>query len=288
MAADPRTRRRRHPRDSGRARMSLAKRFHLLVRVLPFVIGLVLLKAAAHALGWEFMPLDGLIPSLIAGSIFLIGFLLTQVLSDYREAEHMPAEIRMALEAIHDDVLTFAATAPAVDLAGFRSALARIVQAFEAGLGVKGAHCDLAAAVARVDDLSPLFSDLQARQLSERYVVRLKSSQDTLRKCLFRIAYIQKMEFVPSVHVLVQSLVLASLFVLLFLKTTGAWESMLIVAFVGYMFLYSLFLIGHLDQPFRQGEGTVDDVSLFQLREFLEKIEAEGVAEEAKKALAAE
>jgi len=269
--------------------MSLAKRFHLLVRVLPFVIGLVLLKAAAHALGWEFMPLDGLIPSLIAGSIFLIGFLLTQVLADYREAEHMPGEIRTALEAIHDDVLNFAAGgARGVDLGELRTALARIVEAFATGLGVKGRHCDLADAVARVDELSPFFMRLQALALSERYVVRLKAEQDNLRRCLFRVAYIQKMEFVPSVHVLVQSLVLASLFVLLFLKTTGAWESMLIVAFVGYMFLYSLFLIGHLDQPFRQGEGTVDDVSLFQLREFLEKIEAEGVAEEAKKALAAE
>src|SRR5215472_10574312 len=178
MAADPRTRRRRHPRDSGRARMSLAKRFHLLVRVLPFVIGLVLLKAAAHALGWEFMPLDGLIPSLIAGSIFLIGFLLTQVLSDYREAEHMPGEIRTALEAIHDDVLNFAHISPLVDLPGLRRALADIVEAFATGLGVNGGHCELADAVARVDDLSPLFTRLAELDISERYIVRLKSSQD--------------------------------------------------------------------------------------------------------------
>jgi len=47
---------------------------------------------------------------------------------------------------------------------------------------------------------------------------------------------------------------------------------MLILIFVGYMFIYSLVLIGHLDQPFREGEGTVDDVSLFQLREFLTKM----------------
>jgi hypothetical protein len=256
--------------------MSLAKRFHLFLRVLPAVVALVALKAVVRLLGWEFMPLDGLIPSLIAGSIFLIGFLLTQVLADYREAERMPGEIRTALEAIHDDVLNFAATAPGFDMAPLRAALANIVEAFETGLGVKGAHCDLAPAVVRVDDLSPLFTRLQALDMSERYIVRLKSEQDTLRRCLFRIAYIQKMEFVPSVHVLVQSLVLASLFVLMFLKTTGAWESTLIVAFVGYMFVYSLFLIGHLDQPFREGEGTVDDVSLFLLKEFLAKIEAEG------------
>ncbi|HUO12197.1 MAG TPA: hypothetical protein VMU37_05515 [Caulobacteraceae bacterium] len=255
--------------------MSLAQRLHLFLRVLPVVAVLLLLKLGVHLIGWEFMPLDGLIPSLIAGSIFLIGFLLQQVLADYREAEHMPAEIRTALEAIHDDVLNFALVNSRVDMAVLRAALAGIVEAFEEGLGQKAAHADLSGAVAKVDALSPFFTELQRMDLSERYVVRLRSAQDTLRRCLFRVSYIQKIQFVPSVHVLVQTLVLASLFVLLFLKTTGAWESMLIVVFVGYMFVYSLFLIGHLDQPFREGEGTVDDVSLFQLREFLSKIEAE-------------
>jgi len=256
--------------------MSLAKRFHLLLRVLPVVVGLALLKAGVHALGYEFMPLDGLVPSLIAGAIFLIGFLLSQVLGDYREAERMPAEIRMALEAIHDDVLSFSLGEPAVDIAAVRAALANIVEAFDDGLGPSGAHSNLAPAVARIDALSPLFVQLQQLGLSERFVVRLRGAQDALRRSIFRVAYIQKMEFVPSVHVLVQTLVVASLFVLLFLKTSGAWESMLIFVFVGYMFVYSLVLIGHLDQPFREGEGTVDDVSLFQLREFLTKLEAEG------------
>jgi len=254
--------------------MSFAKRFHLFLRVLPVIVLLALLKAGVHALGYEFMPLDGLVPSLIAGAIFLIGFLLSQVLGDYREAERMPAEIRTALEAIHDDVLSFSLSEPAVDMPTMRAALVGIVEAFDDGLGLKGAHCDLAPAIARVDELSPLFWRLQELNLSERFIVRLKSAQDTLRRSIFRVAYIQKMEFVPSVHVLVQTLVLASLFVLLFLKTTGAWESMLILIFVGYMFIYALVLIGHLDQPFREGEGTVDDVSLFQLREFLTKMKS--------------
>jgi hypothetical protein len=258
--------------------MTLAKRFRLFLRILPIVVVLALVKAGVHALGFEFMPLDALVPSLIAGSIFLIGFLLTQVLGDYREAERMPAEIRTALEAIHDDVLNFSLSQPAVDMAAFRTLLVDIVEAFDEGLGLSGAHSDLAAAVAQVDRLSPLFTQLQDLGLSERFVVRLKTEQDTLRRTFFRVAYIQKMEFVPSVHVLVQTLVVASLFVLLFLKTAGAWESMLILVFVGYMFIYALVLIGHLDQPFREGEGTVDDVSLFLLREFLAKITAEGVS----------
>ena len=126
--------------------------------------------------------------------------------------------------------------------------------------------------IGRVDALSPFFRELERLKMSERYVVRLRAAQDTLRKCMFRISYVQRMQFLPSVHVLVQSLVGASLFVLLFLKTTGSWESVLVLVFVSYMFVYALYLIEHLDQPFRTGERTVDDVSLFLLRDFLEKL----------------
>ena len=248
--------------------MTLAKRLHLFLRVLPIVGLFALAKVAFHVLGLEFMPVDGLVTSLIAGSIFLIGFLLVQVLGDYREAERIPADIRTALEAILDDVKFVARREPKVDLAVFRAALADIVEAFDEGLGVKARHCDL-------DALSELFGQLQDLDTSERFLVSLKGEQDKLRRAIFRVAHIQKMEFVPSVHVLVQTIVIASLFVLLFLKTQDAWESLLILVFVGYLFVYSLMLIGHLDQPFREGEGSVDDISLFQLKEFLAKIRAE-------------
>jgi len=252
--------------------MSFLKRFHLLLRVLPVVAALVLLKWGAHALGWEFVPLDGLVPSLIAGSIFLIGFLLQQVLADYKESEHMPGDIRVALEAIHDDVLDFADATPGVDLEHLRGVLVDIVEAFQTSLGMAHHHTDLSLVIGRVDALSPFFRELERLKMSERYVVRLRAAQDTLRKCMFRISYVQRMQFLPSVHVLVQSLVGASLFVLLFLKTSGSLESLLVLVVVSYMFVYALYLIEHLDQPFRTGERTVDDVSLFLLRDFVEKL----------------
>jgi hypothetical protein len=252
--------------------MSLGKRLHLFFRVLPIVLVLVLVKIGVHALKIEFIPLDGLIPSLIAGAIFLIGFLLAQVLANYREAEHMPAEMRTALEAIHDDVLNFSRITPGVERSAYTTALTDIVDAFESGLGVPGGHKHLENAIDKVDALSPLIAKLQALEMSERFLVRLKSAQDTLRRCVFRVAYVQKMQFSPSVHVMVQTLVLANLFVLEFLKTTNAWESVLILVLVGYMFVYSVLLVRELDQPFRAGEASVDDVSLYQLRDFAKKI----------------
>jgi len=38
------------------------------------------------------------------------------------------------------------------------------------------------------------------------------------------------------------------------------------------MFIYALYLIETLEQPFRKGHDSLDDVSLFLLREFADKL----------------
>lgn len=40
--------------------------------------------------------------------------------------------------------------------------------------------------------------------------------------------------------------------------------------FICYMFVYALYLIRLLEQPFQKGDNTLDDVSLFVLVEFAE------------------
>ncbi|WP_345894335.1 hypothetical protein [Lichenifustis flavocetrariae] len=84
----------------------------------------------------------------------------------------------------------------------------------------------------------------------------------------------QRIQFVPSVHILVQTLVVAIILLLLFLRTEGSPESALIFGAISYMFTYALYLIDTLEQPFRKGRMSLDDVSLFLLREFEDKVRA--------------
>ncbi len=121
--------------------------------------------------------------------------------------------------------------------------------------------------------------------MSANYIVRLRGEQDVLRKCIYRIYYVQRMQFLPSVHVLIQSLVVATIFLLLFLQTEGSYGSAFVFGFVSYMSIYALHLIRVLEQPFRKHENSVDDVSFFLLREFAHKI---GEAQTAAKQHAAE
>jgi len=212
--------------------MSIRKRFRLFFNVVAMVAVLVLAKAAIHNFGFEFLELDVFFPSVVASSIFIIGFLLSSILPDYKELERMPAEIRTALEGIHDDAEAFAWKSPNFDIGGLRKTLAGIVIALENGLGAKGEHSDPAGAIAEVDRLSSAFAAMEQLGMTPNFVVRLRNEQDVLRKCLYRIYYVQKMQFLPSVHVLIQTLVVATIFLLLFLQTEGSPGSAFVFGFV--------------------------------------------------------
>jgi hypothetical protein len=253
--------------------MTIFARFRLFFIVAATVGVLVAVKLFIHAAGWEFLKLDALYPSIVASAIFIIGFLLSSLIPDYKEAERTPAEMRMALEGIYDDIYHFAQKTPGVDMETLKSILCGIVHKMEEGLGKEGRHAGLTAAIAEADRLSPVFARIETLGMSQNFIVRLRGEQDVIRKSLYRIHYIQKMEFIPSVHVLIQTLVFATLFLVLFLKSEGTFEAAFVFGFVSYMFIYALHLITVLEQPFRKGEHAVDDVSIFLLRDFVAKLE---------------
>lgn len=243
------------------------RRFRLFLVVLAVVAVLSVAKAVIHWAGIEFLSLNPLFTSAIAGAIFIIGFLLSSVMHDYKEAERLPADMRVALEVLRDDAASFARRQAGVDMEDLDQRLANIVASVEAGLR-DGDHHRLDDAAAAVAGLSTAVSALEGLGMPPNYIVRLRAAQDVLRKAVFRITHIQRMQFVPSAYVLVQSLVGLNLFLLLFLKTEGSPESALMFGFISYMFVYALYLINTLEQPFRKGRNSVDDVSLFLIRDF--------------------
>lgn len=248
------------------------RRLSLFLRVVGIVLALSVAKALIHWLGLEFLALNPLFTSAIGGAIFIIGFLLSSILSDYKESERLPAELRVALEAIHDDVSVFAMQHKDFDPRVVRVMLANIGRSFHRDLADEEDEGDLKPTLRYIDRLTPVFGDLEQRGMPANFVVRLRGAQDSLRRGVFRIYQIQRTQFVPSIHILVYSLVASIIFLLLFLTTEGSPASALIFGFVSYMFIYALHLIRLLEKPFRKGRDTLDDVSLFLLREFDDKI----------------
>lgn len=260
-----------HNAESLPARSVLRRRFGLFLTVIGVVISLGIVKVAVHWVGWEFLNLNALFTSVIAGAVFIIGFLLSSILSDYKEAERIPAEMRAALEAIYDDCRSFLRGKDAPSITPLRDLLIHIVKCLPAKLEKSdGRH--LRPVIGHIDELTNYINEMESAGMPPNYIVRLRSEQSTLRRSVFRMYQMQRIQFVPSVHVLVQSLVVVVVCLLLFLKTEGSPESALIFGTISYLFIYVLYLIATLEQPFRKGRHTFDDVSLFLLREFEAKL----------------
>lgn len=251
----------------GGADLSFRKKFRLFFTVAVVVLALGCVKVAVHYYGLEILELNSLLTSGIGGAIFIIGFLLSSVLADHKEAERIPADIRTSIEAIDGDLESFASVNAEFDLLGCRRILLSTIDKLRSGLGHARDHKDIPPVLDEIDRLAPIFGRLESMGMTANFVVRLRTTQDVLRRSILRIYQIQRVEFVPSVHVLVQTLVFSIVAMMLFLKTEGDPASAIMFGFISYMFVYAVYLVRLLEQPFAKGHGSVDDVSFFLLDE---------------------
>jgi len=76
---------------------------HLTIRVLPFALLLGATKWYAQEHGLEVMELNTYFSTLVAADVFLLGFLLSSAMPDYKEAEKIPGEMSAALNSIVEE-----------------------------------------------------------------------------------------------------------------------------------------------------------------------------------------
>src|ERR1700712_1497500 len=78
---------------------------HLIALTLPVVAAVVGTKAILQGTGTHPLDLNPLLSGLIAAIIFMLGFLLSGTIADYKESERLPGELACSLEAIADECL---------------------------------------------------------------------------------------------------------------------------------------------------------------------------------------
>jgi hypothetical protein len=86
------------------------------------------------------------------------------------------------------------------------------------------------------------------------------------------VYHVQRTEFLPSAYLLIQSIVVIIITVLAFMEIEPTYEAVIILAFISFFFISLLWLLRIMDRPFHVEERTDDDVSLFLLRSFLERL----------------
>ncbi|MBI4895878.1 MAG: hypothetical protein HY831_05285 [Candidatus Aenigmarchaeota archaeon] len=245
----------------------LKKKYWLAVKVLIVVIVLVAVKFAMHIYGYEYIELTSLFSAVVGGAIFLIGFILAGTMADYKESEKIPSEISSSLENILQEGIFAKSTKPKFDLESHKKRLLEIVVSFRDDLKTVGRRKKTIDSVAKLTDSTIEMDNLG---ISPNYVSRIKTEQANITKHVLRAFQIKETSFIPAAYAIVEVMSAFMIIGLMLLKLEPFITSLILLSIVVYIFLYMIFFIKDLDDPFEQGGYA--DVDMFLIDNFENKV----------------
>lgn len=251
-------------------RSVLWKKWHILYQVLPFLIGIFFLKLLFHWFGLEYISLNALFTSLIAATTFLLGFLITGVISDYKESEKLPGELACSLEAIYDEAYILHKNKNAAASKDFLKYYEDFLRSLNDWFYGKEKTTSIFEKLSRMNDYFLSFELLT----QANFIVRMKQEQSNVRKLITRIHIIKKTSFVQSAYAILEALAVLVIIGLLILKVEPFYEAVFFTILVSFLVIYMIFLIKDLDNPFeyeKYGEGG-SEVSLKPFHDLLDRL----------------
>lgn len=253
----------------GSMRTGLRRR--LMLRVSAIVVMVVLMKLAVHAAGWEVLTVNPLFTGIVAANIFLMGFLLNGVLSDYKESERLPGELGASLQNLAQEAIGLALAKPGRDVAPLLEA----VESLSRGLfDWFHKRQRTAALMDGIDALTPRLAELE-EWAQATLVARLKQEQANLRRTVIRIHTIRETSFVSAGYLLADLTTVLLGLGLVLARIEPFYESLFFVCVITWLMVFLLLLIRDLDNPFGYYErASGADVSLHPLLEATRRIEA--------------
>ena len=244
------------------------KQWRIALETLLIVVGIVLLKLLSERLGLELISLSPVFASILASSLFLFGIILSGTMSDYKESERIPTDLVALCERVWAEGRYAQAAFPGFGLDGLRGLLIGLLDEFQADLGDPQSR----KAFARLDGFGAVVLEMERLGVPVQTLTRLKDLEGELRRVLLRVYYIQRISFLPSSFVLVESSVFLIITLLILSKLDPFYEALTVIVLLSYILIYVLKLLRLLDTPFDPRSKTQDSISLFLLREFRERL----------------
>lgn len=235
--------------------------YRIFIISLALTVAFLGVKYILHWLGWEVVLLDRLHSSVISGIIFVIGFILSATIRDYKEVERIPAEAAATLENMHEDILSIKENYPKFDAEVYQTQLQKVAKTLTADLRSKNSH----QARMQLHELSRLNAQMEKAGVPANFIVKIKQQQANLVRHLFRVNYIQRITFIPSATILAWSIASIGIALLLLTEMDSLLGSMIVTGAIIFILLYVLLLIQTIKTPFQDKGKTKDDVSLFLL-----------------------
>ena len=250
-------------------RVTFYIRYHLLWAALGAAAAVVVLKWFAHTAGWEFISVNPLFSGIVAADVFLMGFLLSGVWSDYKESEKLPGELASSIEALIDEAISIRDRKDSAMGSTLLSALYQLSHTIELWFRGKENTNQLMEQLAHVNEL---FFGLDSL-IPANYVVRMKQEHAQIRRVIRRIRTIRATQFVPAGYLIAQTTTTLLLIGLILAKIEPFYESVFFVGVIAFLVTFMILLIQDLDNPFKyKSAGLTEDVSLYPVQEVTDRL----------------
>ena len=244
--------------------MTINNRHRLLLRVSATVAAVVGAKLLVHFFGWEMISVNPLFSGIVAANVFLMGFLLSGVLSDFKESERLPGELSACLENLAQEVCGIRMAKPEAKVDACLVLLSQLSQDILTWFHKQHRTADL---LEHVNALTPQFAVME-QWTQATLVARLKQEQGNLRRSLTRIHTIRETSFISSGYLLADLITTLLCVGLILAKIEPFYESLFFVGVISYLMIYLLMLIRDLDNPFGYYQRfSGEDVSLKPLED---------------------
>lgn len=246
------------------------RKWHIALKLVPILIGILAFKLILHFVGWEVISLNALFTSLIAATTFLIGFLITGVISDYKESEKLPGEMAASLETMYDEAYILDKNKKMAVTKEFL----QFHKAFLVSLNDWFYRKERTRAVlGKLQQMNDYFAQFEPL-IQANFLARMKNEQSSLRRMIIRIDTIRDVNFIQSAYAIVETLGFFVVVGLLVMKLEPFYESLFFTELVSFVVLYMIFLIRDLDNPFDYSEhgenGT--EVSIKPIHDLTKRI----------------
>jgi hypothetical protein len=238
--------------------------------VLPVVLMIVGIKGGLLYIGWQPLELNSLISSMISANVFLLGFLISGAMPDYKEAEKLPGEMAASLDSITDECLSLWKQKK---LPAAKAGLKKVQDLIE---GIHDWFHNRTTSTELMDEvrsLNDVFVALEPHTPAN-FIVRIKQEQANLRRLLTRTHTIRETTFLQSAYAVAELFTLLMLVTLICVSFTKPETGLWLTGLTSFLLVYMLVLIHDLDNPFSYtaSEKDLDEVSLRPLEVIKNKI----------------
>jgi len=249
-------------------------KFKLLLRTALFVALILAVKFLFVQYSiLEFIQVSSMWSSLISATFFIYGFILSGILSDYKEAEKMPVEMVSNLETLNDECNAVYLDKKLKIGLICKEHLIKVVDSLIGWLlhDKTGSRSHLVNV--QISRMSRYIDEL-GMHLKDPVVNRLKQEKDNLRKNMLRTKVIRGTDFAISLYTTLELLIVFIIALLLFTKFVSPYEAYFYTGVFSFIQIFLLLYIRNMDNPFDYYDQnqTADEISLTPLNFFHEKI----------------